>query len=34
MKYFLLIQGGIDANSSSYLRKFQRRSSNKRRIIE
>jgi len=27
MKYFLLIQGGIDANSRSYLKKFQRRSS-------
>jgi hypothetical protein len=29
MKYFLLIQGGIDANSHSYLRKLQRRGSEK-----
>jgi len=26
MKYFFQVQGGIDANSHSYLRKFQRRS--------
>jgi len=29
MKYFLPIQGGIDENSTSYLRKFQRRSGEK-----
>ncbi len=29
MKYFLLTQDGIDENSQSYLRKFQRRSGEK-----